>query len=70
MAGGPTTFGEVYYGASSRGGYNVDNIGPLSISRNFTDLAANESFALPGPIAFPLVGSVQPTRNLIYVNTP
>jgi len=69
-AGGPPSFGEIYYGGSTSDGYPVLPGPILPVSQNFTDLAANFSFALPGVPAGPLVGSVFPTRNLIYVNVP
>jgi len=68
--GGPASFGEIYYGGSTSDGYLVlpNPLHPLS--QRFTDLAANASFALPGAPAGPLIGTVLPTRNLIYVNVP
>lgn len=57
-------YGEIYYGASTAGGYAVD----LPLTQSFTDLASNLSFSLPGPVPTTVMGSVLPTRNLIYVN--
>jgi len=62
-------YGELYYGGSTSGGYDVLP-GMVPLTQNFTDVASNVSFELPGGPAGPLVGSVMSTRNLIYVNVP
>jgi len=63
-------FGEVYYGGTTDAGWVVVPLPGMVASQRFTDLASNASFSLPGGPLGPFVGSVLPTRNLIYVNTP
>ncbi len=66
-----TSYGEVYYGGSTADGYTVVPTDPVfPTTQNFTDIASNVSFPLPGVPAGPLVGVIMPTRNLIYVNVP
>ena len=64
-----TAFGEVYYGASTAGGYPASvSSGSVPIDDRFTDLASNTSWPVPGPPPATFMGSVLPTRNLIYFN--
>ncbi len=63
-------FGELYYGASTSKGFTVVPPTGAMLTQNFTDIAANASFTPPTMPVFPLVGTVLPTRNLIYVNVP
>lgn len=63
-------FAEMQYGATTSEGYDVVSTGGALASKNFTDMASNASYALPGPIAFPIVGDVRKSRHLIYVNVP
>ncbi len=63
-------FGELYYGASTAKGFTVVVPAGVMLTQNFTDLASNISFTPPTMPVFPLVGNVNPTRNLIYVNVP
>ncbi len=65
-----TPYGEVYYGGSTSVGYDVVVPFGSGLTQNFTDLAANVSFSLPGGPTGPLVGFVMPSRKLIYVNVP
>jgi len=58
--------GQVYYGASTSLGYDV--VAPLL--QNFTDLASNTTWAVPGPPPATFMGRVLPTRNLIYATMP
>lgn len=58
---------EIRYGATTRGGWTVNH--PVLIG-SFTDMADNYTAPLFGPYPAPLIGSVQPTDRLIYINTP
>lgn len=72
LTGAPAQgYGEVYYGASTSGGYQVVSqpTGP-PLTQNFTDLASNTSWTVPGPPPSTFMGNVLPTRHLIYVNVP
>ena len=60
-------WGEQYYGASTGRGFTVLTPG---LSDKFIDWASNASFPLPGTPAFPIIGPIFPTRNLIYLNVP
>lgn len=60
---------DLFYGAATEGGYLV--LTPTAtglFSDRFLDLASNYSAPLPGPITFPLLGSVAPTEHLIYLS--
>ena len=70
--GNLASFVEVHYGGSTKEGYVVLPVGPIgpTLTQNFTDIASNFSVSLADPVALPILGSVRPTRHLIYVNTP
>lgn len=55
---------------STAKGFTVVVPAGVMLTQNFTDLASNISFTPPTMPVFPLVGNVNPTRNLIYVNVP
>ena len=60
---------EMKYGGTTRDGWAVQGPGPIVV-RNFTDLADNWTAKLTGPYPTPILGSVQQTDHLIYVNEP
>jgi len=60
---------ELKYGGSTRGGWQAVLPIPVIVT-NFTDIADNWSAPLNGPYALPIMGSVQQTNHLIYVNEP
>jgi hypothetical protein len=62
-------FVELKYGGSTRGGFMAILPVPVLVT-NFTDLADNYTAPLFGPYPSPILGSVQPTDHLIYVNEP
>ncbi|MHC5212805.1 MAG: hypothetical protein ACYTG2_19010 [Planctomycetota bacterium] len=62
-------FIELKYGASTRFGWDVLLPTPVVVNI-FTDLADNWSAPLSGPYPGPVLGSVQLTDRLIYVNLP
>ena len=62
-----SAFGEVYYGASTAKGWTL---GTTILTQNFTDLASNTSWSVPGAPPTTFMGCVLPTRNLIYFNLP
>lgn len=62
-------FVELKYGGSTKDGWKVLLPIPVIVT-NFTDLANNYSTPLAGPYPTPILGSVMPTRHLIYVNEP
>ena len=66
---GQKKFIDINYGGSTANGYPVlpSPINP-TITADVTDMAANASIPRPGPIIFPLVGAVRPTRSLLYLN--
>jgi hypothetical protein len=60
---------ELKYGATTQFGWDPQL--PIGITvKSFTDLADNYTAPLGGPYPGPILGSVQPTDRLIYVNTP
>ena len=62
-------FVELKYGGSTKGGFQV--VLPIPpIVTNFTDLADNWSAPITGPFTFPIMGAIQPTDRLLYVNEP
>lgn len=63
---------DVFYGVETQFGFQVVPTSAVApATQNFLDLASNYSTPLPGPIAFPLLGSANSgTRHLIYVNVP
>ena len=63
-----SAFGEVYYGGSTSQGWAL--AGGLGLTQNFTDLASNTSWSVPGPAPATFMGRVLSTRNLIYFNVP
>jgi hypothetical protein len=66
-----TGFGEVCYGASTSKGFQILPAGGLPpLDPNFTDLASNASWTPAFSPVFPFVGTVFPTRNLVYINVP
>lgn len=67
VAGGPAPFVEIKYGASTERGY--DGATPTVVFDRMTDMVDNYSIPLGAPIVLPMVGSVRPTRHLLYVNT-
>ncbi|MEO0651057.1 MAG: hypothetical protein AAFZ65_10300 [Planctomycetota bacterium] len=69
----PTGFPEqsldIFYGGLTFGGFfTPGSITPVGTTQAFVDLASNYSALLPGPIPFPLVGNVRPTKHLMYFN--
>jgi len=63
-------FIELKYGGSTRGGFTAVLVNPPITVKDFTDIADNWSAPLAGPFTFPILGGVQPTDRLIYVNEP
>ena len=62
-------FAELKYGATTRGGWSATL--PSGVpATSFTDLADNYTAPIAGPFPTPILGSIQPTDHLIYVNTP
>jgi len=61
-------FIEMKYGGSTRGGFTVIML-PVPIT-NFTDLADNWTAPLAGPYPAPVMGTIQKTEHLLYVNEP
>ncbi len=61
-------YGEVHYGASTSGGYDPIATPTNPITPNFTDLASNTSWKVPGPPPSTFMGCVLPSRHLIYFN--
>ncbi len=61
---------EVYYGASTRGGWPVIGFPGTALTQNFHDLSDNWTYVLGTTPTFPLFGNVMPTDHLIYLNTP
>ena len=64
----PATSFDIFYGASTDEGYPV--LGPAGtfVTRKFVDLASNFSADITLPVVFPVLGSVRPTKHLIYLN--
>lgn len=64
-----TNYLEWQYGATTDFGWMIvpDPTMPTPTQR-FTDLSSNYSAALPGPLPFPYVGTVLPSRHAIYTN--
>ncbi len=60
---------ELKYGGSTRDGFTAILPIPVPV-KNFTDLVDNYTAPLFGPYPSPIMGSVQPSDHLIYVNEP
>jgi hypothetical protein len=62
-------FIEMRYGGSTKGGFTVVMPLPVAVT-NFTDLADNWTAPLAGPYPPPIMGTIQKTEHLLYVNEP
>jgi hypothetical protein len=68
--GVPAVFAEILYGATTAGGFPIlPQLGQPNWS-NRTDLASNFSWRLGTPFNPPLVGTVMPTRKVLYLTVP
>ena len=69
--GGSGEFTDIFYGATTRGGFTVVPTSPIFVpTQNFVDLASNLAQPAGVPVALPIIGSVRKTDHLIYVNVP
>lgn len=66
---GPFRLGEIYYGATTAGGFEVRTTAGEPASDRRMDLASNRSFSPANPPTT-LVGSVGTTRNVIALDLP
>ena len=66
-----TTFYEVFYGATTDGGWTVIPSSPnFPPTKRFKDMADNWSAPVVGFHPLPLLGNIMPTDHLIYTNVP
>ena len=66
IATGPVAYAEIKYGASTANGFPAGTAGlPLT---KMTDMVDNYSIKIGNPITLPMVGSMRPTRHLLYTN--
>jgi hypothetical protein len=65
--GAITPYGEIKYGATTAQGYNAQSFTGQVLNK-FTDLVSNYSVKLGNPILPPFLGSVRPSRHLVYLN--
>jgi len=65
--GAPTPYAEIKYGGTTEGGYPAQSFTGQVLNK-FTDLVNNFSVKVGLPILPPFVGSVKPSRHLVYLN--
>ncbi|MBI1382170.1 MAG: hypothetical protein GC161_13925 [Planctomycetaceae bacterium] len=69
-AGVISTFADVMYGATTRGGYPAFPVLGVPPVDTMTDLASNYSWDLSTPLPLPMFGNVMPTRHLVSLSLP